>query len=283
MKATPCILRVSQGSIKTVMKPVNLEVDDITITGQLYIPEVDFPAIVCICHGIPSGKPRDPSDGGYPALAERLYNEGFAVLIFNFRGCGDSGGNLDIAGWSRDLGAAIDFLSYQPEIKGHHVALLGFSGGAAVSIYNAAHDERVSSVVSCASPAEFDFKEAEHRQTIEHFHSIGAIRDAVFPPSIEEWFGGFKMVTPLKHIARIAPRPVMIVHGLKDETVNISHACRLYSLAGELKRLSILEDAGHRLRQNEDAVEIIIDWLKYLYTKPDPEADYIDPLSEAGL
>ena len=91
-------------------RAVLLETDGIKLAGQLYLPsatdEAPYPT-VCVCHGIPSGKPPDPNDGGYPALAERICREGLAAFIFNFRGTGASGGNLDMLGWTRDLEAAI--------------------------------------------------------------------------------------------------------------------------------------------------------------------------------
>ena len=90
-------------------------------------------------------------------LAERICLQGFAVFIFNFRGTGASGGNLGILGWTRDLKATIDYLCTLPEVDGSHLSLLGFSGGAAVSVYVAAQDKRVSSIVTCACPAEFTF------------------------------------------------------------------------------------------------------------------------------
>jgi len=266
------------------IKPVTLQVEGIDITGQLYLPDEETPhPAVCICHGIPSGKPRDPNDGGYPALAAEICQEGFAVLIFNFRGCGDSSGNLDIFGWTKDLAAAITYLTGVPEIDKYKVVLLGFSGGAAVSIYVGAQDNRISSVIACASPAELDLFTTEPQSVIDHFRSIGVIRDADFPSSIKEWSDGFNLVSPIKYVAGIAPRPLLLVHGLKDETVDISHAYRLYSRAGEPKRLAILDDAGHRLRQNEDAICIVIDWLKHLYQATPPEPGYVDPLSYDGL
>jgi len=52
---------------------VTLTVEGIPIIGQLYLPGGRGPyPTVCICHGIPSGKPRDPADGGYPELAARI-------------------------------------------------------------------------------------------------------------------------------------------------------------------------------------------------------------------
>ncbi len=246
------------------LKPVALEVDGLNIVGQLYLPPGDMPySTVCVCHGIPAKVP-DPSDRGYPLLAEQICQHGFAVLIFNFRGTGNSGGNLDILGWTRDLKAVIDYLSALPEVDKSCLSLLGFSGGAAVSVYVASQDNRVSSVVACACPAEFTFftKVEEPQSIIDHFRSIGVIRDDDFPPSVQEWLGGFKVVSPINYVAGIPPRPLLLVHGNKDETVEVSHAHELYARASEPKQLVIVEGAGHRLRRNERAMAIVLDWLK---------------------
>ena len=248
-----------------LIKPFTLQVEDISIAGQLYLPGTKAPyPTVCVCHGIPSGKPRDLADGGYPALAENICREGFAACIFNFRGCGESGGNLDIFGWTKDLAAIIDYVWSLEETDKTYLALVGFSGGAAVSIYAAAQDKRISHVAACASPAKIDlFNETNDPQSvIGHFRSIGAIRDMEFPSSVKEWSNGFKLVSPIKYVAGIAPRPLLLVHGDKDETVDISHAHRLYNKAGEPKQLAIIAGAGHRLRQNNDAMTVVVDWLK---------------------
>lgn len=254
-----------------VTRDVVLEADGLKIAGQLYLPgkgdRSPYPA-VCVCHGIPSGRPPDPSDRGYPLLAERICYEGFVVFIFNFRGTGASGGNLDIIGWTRDLRAVIDYLCALPEVDRSHLSLLGFSGGAAVSIYVASHDTRISSVASCACPAEFTFitKLDNPVSVIDHFRSIGAIRDEDFPYSTEEWVGGFSLVNPIKHVAGITPRLLLLVHGNRDETVDVSHAHKLYAEAGEPKQIIIVEGAGHRLRQDDRVVTIVTDWLKAQYS-----------------
>ena len=245
---------------------VTLEVDSLKISGRLYLPgegdRTPYPA-VGVCHGIPAKKP-DPDDRGYPQLAERICREGLAVLIFNFRGTGASDGNLDIWGWTRDLKAVIDYLSALPEVDGSHLSLLGFSGGAAVSVYVAAQDKRVSFIVTCACPAEFTFltEVDEPQSVIDHFREIGAIRDKDFPYSVADWVSGFRMISPVEHVAGIAPRPLLLVHGGKDELVDVSHARKLYARAGEPKQIIIIDGAGHRLRQNDRAVAIVINWLK---------------------
>ena len=251
------------------IKSVNLKVDGIDIVGHFYLPEGDMPYhTVCTCRGIPAGPP-DPSAIGYAALAEYLCASGLAVLIFNFRGTGESGGNLDMLGWTRDLGAMLDYLCALDEVDKSRLSLLGFSGGAAVSVYVAAKDKRVSSVAAGACPAEFGLWTREEPQSIvDHFRDIGAIRDNEFPPSPHQWLDGFKIVKPIDYIAQIAPRPLLLVHGDEDETVSLEDAHRLYAQAGEPKKLVIVEGAGHRLRHDERAMAIVLDWLKALDPTP---------------
>jgi fermentation-respiration switch protein FrsA (DUF1100 family) len=252
-------------------KDFTLKVDGLDIVGQLYLPPGDMPyPTVCVCHGIPAHVP-DPTDRGYPLLAEQICRHGFAVLIFNFRGAGASGGNLDILGWSRDLKAVVDYLCTLAEVDKSRLSLLGFSGGAAVSVYLASSDKRVSSVAACACPAEFTFftQSDKPQSLIDHFRSIGAIRDDDFPPSAVEWLDGFKAVKPIDYVAGISPRPLLLVHGSQDETVDVGDAYRLYDRAGEPKKLVIIDGAGHRLRQNDEAMAVVLDWLKS-HTPPIP-------------
>ncbi len=248
-----------------MIKKVYLNVEGIAIIGELHLPagRGQYPA-VCICHGIPSGKPKDENDGGYPELAEKICREGFAALIFNFRGAGESGGNFELAGWSRDLTAAVDYLWDLPVLDRAHLSLLGYSGGAAVAIYVAAHDKRVSGVAACACPAEFTFFSDvdEPQKVVDHFRSIGVIRDDNFPASVAEWLNGFNEVRPIDHVSAIAPRPLLLVHGNKDESVDVSHARQLYEKAGEPKKLVIIAGAGHGLRREERATRQVIGWLK---------------------
>jgi dipeptidyl aminopeptidase/acylaminoacyl peptidase len=248
------------------IEPVSLEVEGITIAGQLYLPEgkAPYPA-VCACHGIPAGIP-DPTDRGYALLAEQICPHGFAVFIFNFRGAGASGGNLDMAGWARDLEAVVNYLYSLPQVDSSYLALLGFSAGAAVSVYLAAQDKRISAVAACACPAEFGlFSQGDDpRSLIDHYREIGAIRDGDFPPSPREWLRGFGIVKPIDYIDKIAPRPLLLVHGSQDEVVDVSHARRLYAKAGKPKQLIVIDGAGHRLRHSEQAMAVVIDWLKAL-------------------
>jgi dipeptidyl aminopeptidase/acylaminoacyl peptidase len=252
------------GLQKMDVRRIRLQADGLELAAELHVSSGDKTRpTLCICHGIPAA-PADPTDKGYALLAQRFCHAGFITLIFNFRGTGKSEGNLDILGWTRDLQAALDFLYSLKEVDKNHFCLLGFSGGAAVSVYAAAHDPRVSMVATCACPA--DFHSLRQRETpleaIQRFRQIGAIRDKGFPLSIEEWQKGFEVISPINWVDRISPRPLLLVHGDADELIALEHARRLYQKAREPKELKIIPGAKHKMRLEKAAMDFVLDWLR---------------------
>jgi fermentation-respiration switch protein FrsA (DUF1100 family) len=215
-----------------------------------------------VCHGIPA-KVKEPDDRGYPLLAERFYQQGFGVLIFNFRGAGLSEGNFDILGWARDLEGAIDYFIRRPEVDPSRIFLMGFSGGAAVSIYVAAQRKEIAALLSCASPAEFqDLITGKGLEKIlAHAREVGIIKDADFPPSLQDWKDSFRTIKPLEWVNQIPPRPLLIIHGTEDDVVNISQANKLYNKVKGKAELFLIQGAGHRLRVDERAMQKAMEWL----------------------
>jgi len=246
-------------------KRISLDVDNLKIVGEIYYPpraQGPQPAL-CICHGIPAAPP-DPADRGYHLLAERFAQEGFITCIFNFRGAGESEGNLDLLGWTRDLDAVVNYLIGLQGVDGSRISLLGFSGGAAASTYVAAHDQRISALVICACPAEFLIPAAEQnlKMFLRQCRKVGTIKDDNFPPSLEEWGEHFREVSPIDWIGKISPRPLLIIHGDKDQLIDQTHAQRLYDKAKEPKEYILIPGGVHRLRTNDTAMSTALAWLK---------------------
>ena len=239
--------------------------DGLRITGEIYLPAGrpgTFPALI-ICHGIPA-KVKGADDRGYPLLAERFCREGFEVLIFNFRGAGLSEGDFDILGWARDLEGGLDYLALRREVDPKRIFLMGFSGGAAVSIYVAAQRLEIAALVSCASPAEFrDLTTGKGlNDFLVHARDVGIIRDPAFPSSLEDWKQSFQTVRPIDCIDKIPPRRLLIIHGTKDEVVDVNHAQRLYQKVKGKAEIFLIDGGEHRLRVDERAMDKAIEWLK---------------------
>jgi len=248
---------------KARQRKISWQVDNITLVGKLYIPPgTNKHPAVCISHGIPA-VPYNAGDSGYSLLAQRFSDAGFTTLIFNFRGTGESQGDLDMAGWAHDLQGAINYLYQQKTTKISSLCLLGFSAGAAISVYVAAHDARISSVVSCACPAEFTtlVNKKNALGAIQHFRDIGAIRNKDFPSSILGWIKGFESVKPIGCIDKVSPRPLLLIHGDADEIIPVGDAHRLYHRALKPKDLAIIQGAQHKLRLEEAAIATIFAWI----------------------
>jgi alpha/beta superfamily hydrolase len=241
----------------------SLELEGFNLAGEVYVPRKQPCPTLCLCHGIPRGIP-DPSDRGYPLLAESFARAGFLTAIFNFRGTGNSGGNFDMLGWTRDLESVIGYLCTMKEVERENVSLMGFSGGAAVSVCVAAKDRRVSSLILCSCPAQFRVATDRERaqSMIDHFREVGIIRDDDFPVSAEAWLDGFRHLIPIRQIEGISPRPLLMIHGTHDDVVDPRDAWALYEKAGQPKDIVMIEGAGHRLRVEDRAVEAALSWLQ---------------------
>ncbi|MBT9149180.1 MAG: hypothetical protein DDT27_01260 [Dehalococcoidia bacterium] len=235
--------------------------------GEVYYPR-KMPGLqpaLCICHGIPAA-PANPRNRGYPLLAERFAAEGFITCIFNFRGTGESEGNLDLLGWTRDLQSVVDYIIQLDGVDLSRISLIGFSGGAATSAYVTARDQRISALVTCACPAEFSIFTTGERLAafLDQCRSVGTIRDDDFPRSIAEWGDHLRQVNPMSSIEKVSPRPLLMIHGENDDLIPPSHAQRLYEKAEEPKELVMIPGGEHQLRTNETAIRTAVNWLKRL-------------------
>ncbi|MDY6795585.1 MAG: prolyl oligopeptidase family serine peptidase [Actinomycetota bacterium] len=239
----------------------------ITLRGKVEVPSGDeaWPLAV-LCHGIPSGPPVE-GDPGYPALAGMLVRRGLAACYFNFRGTGISGGDFSLAGWVTDLEAV---LSEAAEARGPFggcdpgkVALMGFSGGGAVSIVCAARRGGLRGVATLSAPS--DLPRLIPREGlgmfISHARRTGIIRDAGFPPSEDDFYREMVEISPIAEVARLYPTPLLLVHGDGDDMVPVGEAKRLYDTAQEPKELYIVNGGGHKLRHNPEAVGKAVSWI----------------------
>jgi pimeloyl-ACP methyl ester carboxylesterase len=146
-------------------KPYPYEVSDVTfrnpeagieLSGTLTVPrgEGPFPAAVLISGSGPQD--RDSTLAGHKpflVLADALTRRGIAVLCYDDRGCGKSGGDFHkatTADFAGDARAAWDFLRRQPRIDARRVGLIGHSEGAMAAPMVAAKTPEVAFIVLLA-------------------------------------------------------------------------------------------------------------------------------------
>jgi uncharacterized protein len=245
--------------------PLSFSSDGLALEGELALSE-DPRLVVLLCHGIPSGRPPDPTDAGYAGLARQLADLGMAAVWLDFRGVRRSPGEFSMAGWTRDLAAAIDALDEHSELAGLPRVLCGSSAGGGVAIVVGAHRSDVAAVATLASPASYTFGRLvdDRARFIAECRNSGIIRDPAYPEDPEAWWSEFLEAAPEDHVAKISPRPVLIIHGDADDVVSYMHAERLFAAAAPPKELVRISAGAHQLRRDPRAVEALADWLVHL-------------------
>lgn len=132
-----------------VIRPVSFTSGGSAIAGRLYIPVgVDMPCpCVVFAHGF-SGT----MDWILPDFADVFAHGGLAVLLFDYRHFGMSGGQprqlVDSHRQREDIRAALAFARICPDIDADRVALWGTSLGGSHVVTVAAGDARVATVVA---------------------------------------------------------------------------------------------------------------------------------------
>ncbi len=223
--------------------------------------EGGLPGLV-LCHGFPTGaRGASTSARTYPELADRIAAEvGWAVLTFNFRGAGASAGDFSLDGWLADLANAVAHLRASVPVSG--VWLAGSSTGASLAICHAADDPSIRGVAALAARADFDDWAGHPKRFLEHCRSIGIVRDRDFPPDLDAWGRAFREIRPLAAAERLAPRPLLVVHGSNDELVPATDARALADTHGSAE-LRIVNGGGHRLRHDPRAIAVLLGWLDH--------------------
>lgn len=198
------------------------------------------PALL-LAHGM-IGWHRKPK---FAVFAEQL-TPWFTVFAMDLRGHGESGGVCDFGG---DEVHDIEAVHRRARDEGHTTAIsCGTSMGAIASIRHGGLIGGTDAVVGISSLAYWDWHDDAHPRVRREMHArIGtaAGRAALRAFGVRMPDRWDAPESPEDVIGKIAPTPVVIVHGADDRLFPPSHARKLYEAAGEPKRLLIGEGFGH--------------------------------------
>ena len=125
------------------------------LEGVLHLPEGRqtlsiYPAAV-LCHPQPASA--DMNDPLLVSLARELAREGVLALRFNFRGVGQSEGDLTDGRFEPlDVAGAVEYVFQLRETNRDNVCLIGHAFGAVMALTYAPYDTRVGTVVAISLP-----------------------------------------------------------------------------------------------------------------------------------
>jgi len=238
------------------------------LRGNYVIPQGDepFPAI-CKFHGLP-GSPNQVS-----GISTRLAEAGFLVLTFDFRGFRRSEGIFSLASEVTDATIAITHLINSDLVAPGWVGVYGASYGGAVAVCAAARDSRISAVCLRApvydthafalSPLIRPEVNRILKETPEEMHGLDDPR--LQKRILDRMVNDGRRFNPMNEVSKISPRPLLVITGAADVSIDVDGVRRLYDLAGEPKKFVIVEGADHVLsdpKAYENTVNSVIAWFQ---------------------
>lgn len=223
-------------------RPFTVHTDDgVRLEGtRLGAPGTDLTAVV-MAHGV-MGWHRKPR---FAVFAEHL-SETFTVYAPDMRGHGESAGVSDYGGaemW--DVEAVIQLAR---RVGHRRVVTLGTSMGGIAAIRHAGLIGGEDVVIAISSLAYWDWHGGADPRARRNFQArVGTTAGRA---ALRAW--GVRLPehwqapeSPEDVIGKIAPTPVVIVHGTDDALFSVDHAQRLYDAAHDPKRLLLGDRFGH--------------------------------------
>lgn len=217
--------------------------------------------VVVFCHGFKGFK----DWGHFNWVAQSFAEQGLAFLKFNFSHNGvvmDSPTEItDLEAFSnnnysielKDLNTIIDFVYENAEkynLNPHDLSLIGHSRGGGIALLKGAEDKRVAKIALWASLSEFD--SFFWPETIKEWEANGVVyaenkRTGQKLPLKKQFYDDYqknKASLDIRKAAKMLDKPLLIVHGDKDESVHIQHAETLYNLVQHSIFIRV-EDGDH--------------------------------------
>jgi putative redox protein len=233
----------------------------LNLAGLLYCTEPKG-TIIVVCHGFTGSK-----EGGGKAveMAELLGTMGYAVLLFDFSGCGESDGEFADVTLTRHIGDLKTSVEYCRKAGFTRVLTLGRSFGGTTAICLGDDGGTVSGVSAWAAPGALRELFTRLRdQVTDKPYDLLKLSDEDDDLQIKKGFlTDLDSYDVFSRASIISPRPLLVVHGALDDVVPVKNAWSIFETAGEPKNIEIIPAADHQFTGCYGEVwKIYFAWLR---------------------
>ena len=213
--------------------------DGVRIHGW-YFPNEEAEYVVVLSHG------NAGNIGGRIDIASTLLSSGASVLMYDYRGFGQSEGSPSEKGLYKDIEAIVEHLNLEYGYTEPQILMYGRSLGGAVAAYAATRYDVGGLVLDSA------------------FKNLRAMVREVYP-FVPSRLAKYDFPTD-EYIRKLDGIPVMIMHSPNDEIVRYHHGQILYELAGDPKSFVELR-GGHNDNFFQSQSLIERSWREFLERK----------------
>ncbi|MFX1486816.1 MAG: alpha/beta hydrolase [Promethearchaeota archaeon] len=252
------------------IEEVSFQSHDARIAGLLYIPDSAPSAGLVFCHGMSKWGFRKSSL--YRRFMENACRSGYASLIFDFRGSGNSSGSFDYGFKERlDVKAAIKYLSSREEVISDKIFVVGHSLGGIMAAYAVRNETTVKGLALWSTPP-------KEYYTIKNFiiNQRGALGYVGFvllsyldrvihlenadmkifgiPLRLRLVRKKFMTLSADEVLSIMPPKPTLVVIGDSDEYVTLREARILYSCIKGTRKFVALPQTNHSFENREKEV-----------------------------
>ena len=195
---------------------------------------------VVLAHGFTGGIDR-------PALrtVARGLSPYAGLLLFDFRGHGGSTG-LSTLG-DREVFDVEAAVAKARELGYRDVVTCGWSMGSSVVLRHAGLTGGVDGVIAVSGPSRWHVRDSSPMRKLMWLVETKpgrAVARRAYNVSIgDAW--ATDPESPVEVVGRIAPTPLLVVHGREDHYFGIDHAQALYAAAGQPSELWLVDGFGH--------------------------------------
>ena len=207
---------------------------------------------VIICQGISSEKSNILLQKAYLDF----YNNGWGVLVFDYRGRGKSSGAFSRYGAQRDIESAYEYLK-QKGIHTDHIGIIGHSMGTGVAADFAANNNIAFLILLNPFSLAADMAKNIAQKVKMPFvikQVLTKLPCSMFP--LKNKFDNIKALSNIN-------KPVLILHNKKDGTIPVELARKLYKNTKNAN-ITYLELDGEDHEINKEKIEECLCFLKHI-------------------
>ncbi|HLJ56283.1 MAG TPA: alpha/beta hydrolase [Chthonomonadaceae bacterium] len=213
--------------------------DGVRLSGWI-VPAADPRGAVILCHG------HGGSRRGTLRTAVMLHRHHFTTLLFDFRACGRSEGACRTLGLNEtdDVLGAVRLLRSETSTRMLPIAAIGQSVGGAAVIRAAARTDEIRAVVAEAAFAQLEaVMRRRVRLCVGPF--AGPVATTCSRLGAQKIGADLRDIAPEDDVARISPRPILLIQDSLDIVCPRSESNRLYAAAAYPKERWMVPRAPH--------------------------------------